>query len=197
MSLISGFQFFYHYSSEKLKLETQTGNANWKRKLETQTLKNIKKRKNAITKRWFEMVVDTYPADTSRFLKSQKDPFANPVGGATIQGLDAMFDELFGNMDRETILTSLDPIIRIRAIQDFSPSDATGFIFFLKEILRDYIKDQPLSEWLSLESKIDEIALMAFDIYLKCRETLFRIKANEEKNRTFSAFERAGLIKEN
>jgi len=35
------------------------------------------------------MVVDTYPADTSRFLKSQKDPFANPVGGATIQGLDA------------------------------------------------------------------------------------------------------------
>ncbi len=143
------------------------------------------------------MVVDTYPADTSRFLKSQKDPFANPVGGATIQGLDAMFDELFGNMDRETILTSLDPIIRIRAIQDFSPSDATGFIFFLKEILRDYIKDQPLSEWLSLESKIDEIALMAFDIYLKCRETLFRIKANEEKNRTFSAFERAGLIKEN
>jgi len=180
-------------------LKLETGNANWKRKLETQTLKNIKKRKNAITKRWFEMVVDTYPADTSRFLKSQKDPFANPVGGATIQGLDAMFDELFGNMDRETILTSLDPIIRIRAIQDFSPSDATGFIFFLKEILRDYIKDenQPLSEWLSLESKIDALALMAFDIYMKCRETLFRIQANEEKNRTFSAFERAGLIKEN
>jgi hypothetical protein len=31
---------------------------------------------------------------------------------------------------------------------------------------------------------------------MKCREKIYQIKANEEKNRTFSAFERAGLIKE-
>ena len=43
------------------------------------------------------MVVDTYPADTSRFLKRQKDPFANPVGNTTLESLEAVVGELRNN----------------------------------------------------------------------------------------------------
>lgn len=162
----------------------------------------LNKRKKAIIKKWFDMVIDTYPADTSRFLKSQKDPFANPVGNTTINGLEVVFDELLGTMSHEKIISSLDPIIRVRAVQDFSPSKAAGFTFFLKSIIRENISkekshDHNYDELLSLESDIDELGLISFDIYMKCREKIFDIRANEHRNRFFSAFERAGLIKEN
>ncbi len=158
----------------------------------------LKKKRNTIIKRWFAMVVDTYPADTSRFLKSQPDPFANPVGNTTFEGLEIMFNELLGDMNMEKIINAMDPIIRIRAVQNFTPSAAAGFVFFLKKIIREDIKDESdnSKEILDFESKIDELGFAAFDIYMKCREKIFEIRANEHRNRFFDAFERAGLIKE-
>ncbi|MDM8526551.1 RsbRD N-terminal domain-containing protein [Desulfococcaceae bacterium HSG8] len=162
-------------------------------------LKNaLVKKKKAIIKKWFDTVVDTYPPDTSRFIKSQKDPFANPVGNTTFHGLKALFDELVNGMDYETINSFLDPIIRIRAVQDFSPSKAIGFIFLLKKIIRESLKEASSGdeEYHMFDERIDKLGLIAFDIYVGCREKIYEIKSNEFKNRTFSAFERAGLIKE-
>ncbi|MEE8542029.1 MAG: hypothetical protein V3S66_10250, partial [Desulfobacterales bacterium] len=48
----------------------------------------------------------------------------------------------------------------------------------------------------SLETNIDRVGLMAFDIYMRCREKIYEIKANETKNSTFNAFKRAGLLAE-
>jgi len=59
------------------------------------------KKQTAIVKKWFDLVVDTYPADTSRFLKRQKDPFANPVGSTTLEGLNAIFTDLVGELEPE------------------------------------------------------------------------------------------------
>lgn len=160
------------------------------------------KKKKVIIDKWFDAVVDTYPAETCRFIKSQKNPFSNPVGDTTQKGLTVLMDELLGEMDPDTINSFLDPIIRIRAIQDFTPSRAVSFVFSLKEIIRDRLKDKDfnsynmLIELIQFDRKIDLIAMIGFDIYVKCREKIYHIKANEEKNRTFRAFERAGLIKE-
>jgi len=165
-------------------------------------LENLLEQKKAtIVKKWFDLVVQTYPADTSKFLKTQKDPFANPVGQTVLRGLEALFDILVKGLDRETIASFLDPIIRIRAIQNFSASQAVSFIFFLKQIIRDNlakeIKNNSMeSELLSFESTIDELGLVAFDIYMECREKIYQLQANEVKNRTFSAFQRAGLVSE-
>jgi hypothetical protein len=161
----------------------------------------LAQRKNAILKMWFASAIETYPSDTAKFLKSQKDPFANPVGRTIYYGLEGLFDELLKEMDRKIIQSLLDPIIRIRAIQNFSPSQAVSFIFFLKNALRANIqKEHPeaklFNELLLFESKIDELGLMAFDIYMKCREKIYELKANEMKNRTFKAFKRAGLVSE-
>ena len=38
--------------------------------------------------------------------------------------------------------------------------------------------------------------MLAFDIYMGCRERLYDIKANEEKSKVYKAFKRAGLITE-
>jgi hypothetical protein len=161
----------------------------------------LKQNKDAIIKKWLALSIDAYPADTSKFIKSQKDPFANPVGN-TFSNLGPLFDELLNGMDFKTITSHLYPILRIRAVQPIlSSSQSTGFIFSLKKVIRESFKKEfsdndILKELLIFELKIDELALIAFDIYMKCREQVYEIKANEERNRTFRAFERAGLLTE-
>jgi hypothetical protein len=161
----------------------------------------LAERKTAIVKKWFSLAIETYQPDTAKFLQSQKDPIANPVGRTIYQGLEELFDELLKGLDHETATDSLDPIIRIRAVQAYSPSQATGFIFFLKKVIRENFRKEIfeealLEELLAFESKIDELGLIGFNIYMKCREKICDLKANEIKNSTFKAFERAGLVKE-
>ena len=154
--------------------------------------------KQEILKRWFEVTVESYPADTARFLRSQKDPFANPVGQTTHQSLETLLDSLITGADRESVIKALDPILRIRAVQSFSPSKATGFIFLLKPIIHRYLTDRgdksPAID--QMDRKIDEMAMAAFDIYMACREKIYELKATESRNQFFGSLKRAGLIVE-
>ncbi len=163
-------------------------------------LKNLLSEKRAaILGRWFEMILDSYPADTSSFLKQQKNQFANPVGAAISQGINGIFEELLSGKDSDTISTFLDNIIRVRAVQDFTPSQAVAFIFHLKKVIREElgkeISENQLSDELSsLEARIDKMAMLSFDIYVKCREKIYDIKANELRSMTFRLLQRANLI---
>jgi len=159
----------------------------------------IQKKKSEIIRNWFEATIQTYAPDTAQFFKGQKDQFGNPVGSITSKGIAFLLDQLLDPWDPEAIKAYLDPIIRIRAIQDFSPSQATGFILFLKKVLRDNLanelqNDANALQLLEFESKIDQLCLLAFDLYMDCKEKIYELSANETRNRTFRAFERAGLI---
>ncbi len=163
--------------------------------------KILSKNKAAIAKKWFQLAAQTYATDTAKFLQSKTDPFANPVGSTLMNGLDGILEYLIQATDPNILHSHLDSIIRIRAVQGFTPSQATAFILSLKKVLRDYLvkelQDSRLAaEFIALESRIDQICLMAFDIYMQCREKVYQISANETRNRTFKAFERAGLVKE-
>ena len=162
-------------------------------------LKIIEQKKAAIVKNWFDLTAQTYAPDTAKFIKSKTDPFANPVGGSILNGLDGLLDQLIHDMDPQIINLYLDPIIRIRAVQNFTPSQATAFILSLKKALRKNLTKElrdisNIKGLLELESKIDQLSLMAFDIYMQCREKIYQLSANETKNRTLRAFERAGLV---
>ena len=163
--------------------------------------KILTQKKSVIVKKWFDLAAQTYAPDTAKFLKSNKDHFANPVGGTILNGLNGLLEQLIHSMDFATVTSHLDPIIRIRAAQGFTPSQATAFILSLKKVLRENLTKElrdsnVAAELIVIESKIDQLCLMAFDIYMQCRETIFKISANETRNRTFRAFERAGLISE-
>jgi hypothetical protein len=163
--------------------------------------KLLSKKKTAITKQWFDLVVKTYPSDTRQFLKSQRDPFANPVGQTTFKGLQALFDAILKGVEKATVTPLLDPIVRIRAVQDFSPAMAVAFILDLKKIVRDIvgesaIEELPMADWLAFEHNVDALALIGFDIYSKCRETLYNLKADNERTKVLRTFARAGLLAE-
>jgi hypothetical protein len=161
----------------------------------------LRQHRDAILEAWINSVIDTYPVEASRFFKAQSDQFANPVGNSVRNGLAGIFDQLFQGLDREAVIPILDPIIRIRAIQDFSPSQAVGFVFTLKQIIRKKIQKQLADsrlneEFTALERSVDDLALLAFDIFDGCRERLYDIKANQEKTKVYKAFRRAGLVTE-
>jgi len=133
-------------------------------------------RKEAVVNEWLARTLRTYPSHTARFLHQEADPFRNPVGAALKQGLPALFDELAGAMDATRIQSALDRVVRIRAVQDFTPSQAVGFLFLLKDVLRE----QGL--WAAeLERRIDLMALAAFDLYMECREQIAEIKVGEAR----------------
>ena len=93
----------------------------------------------------------------------------------------------------------MDPLVRIRAVQNFSPSQATSFILSLKKVVITHLQKelndiQIFNEFLQFESKIDTLILIAFDIYVECREKIYELKVTTERNKIYSAFARAGLI---
>lgn len=141
-------------------------------------------RREAIVQRWVHLTLATYPADAVRFLREEPDPFANPVGSTIAEALAALFGELLAGLQPERVRPLLDRVIRLRAVQDFSPSQAVGFIFLLKPVLREELakagREAPMAEELAeLEAEIDRLGLLAFDLFMGCREQIFALRVKE------------------
>lgn len=156
------------------------------------------KKRTDILKRWVDLIFDTYPADGRSFLKNRKNRIANPVGASIVDGVDKLFDWLVqgDESDVGNICMFLDNIVRIRAVQEFSASHSIGFVFFLKKAIRETLgseirKEGLYEDLLTFESRIDSLALLAFDNYSQCREQLHQIRAAEIRNRTSRLLERA------
>lgn len=169
--------------------------------------------RDEILKRWFESTIDSYPEDTARIFKRSKNKFDNPVGSATMQSLTDTFKCVLeltssesyrdyvnqkdtdqkGYLDQNMVENALDPVIRIRAVQNFSASQAVAFVFELKTIVRSVLGALPDD---TFDYRVDMVALAAFNRFMKCRENIFLLRATEAKRRIHSAFERAGLVTE-
>ena len=151
------------------------------------SLKNLLiKGKKAILKKWLDLILDTYPADGAKAYKRNTDRFTNPVGYTISKELNTLYEELLHGMDYDKLHASIDNIVRIRAIQDFSPSQAIAFVFLLKKAIRQEVESEILAnhlfkEYIEFESRIDELALLAFDIHIMCREKIYELKVNEIK----------------
>ena len=160
----------------------------------------LEKKKDAVVNAWFEEVIQTYAPDTAVFYQNQQDAFANPVGSTTKQSLTKLFKAVLDPKGEAALADLIDPLIRIRAVQDFTPSQATGFVFLLKPIIRKLFKKNKnklnLDELLEMESRIDRLALTGFNVFMACREQIYSMKTNVERNKIYKAFARAGLIKE-
>ncbi len=145
----------------------------------------LEKRKKDVLAKWFQNVADTYPPETSRFLRAEKNRFANPVGFAITQGLSGVFECLLADSERGHVEPHLDEIVRIRAIQSFSPSQSVACLLSLKGIVRAQVAGEadPVSEdeLREFDGRIDRLMLIAFDNYMDCRERLFEIKVRELK----------------
>ncbi|MGQ9746017.1 MAG: RsbRD N-terminal domain-containing protein [Dissulfurimicrobium sp.] len=145
-----------------------------------------------IKDRWFRLILETYPPESAKFMSSQKDRFANPMGSMFLNAIGPVVDELFDTGDPEKVKGPIEEIMKIRAVQDFEPSGAVSIFFLLKKAIREYLLGQKdangglrLEDILFLESRVDLFVLAAFDVYMKCRERIWEIKFNDLMKRPF------------
>jgi hypothetical protein len=163
--------------------------------------KHLKDNKQNIVNQWFSAVIDTYPKESAKFFKSNTDPFANPVGNTIKRNLDLLFDQVIKpQMDASAAKEALDPIIRIRAVQEFTPAHALSFILRIKQIIAKEIpsrrKDKETSFLPVIDAHVDELMLMAFDIYTACKHQIYSLRINEAKQRVRQLLIKKDLISE-
>ncbi|MHC5037752.1 MAG: RsbRD N-terminal domain-containing protein [Planctomycetota bacterium] len=152
-------------------------------------------KKAAILQRWLEETLASYAPETSAFLHRGKDRFANPVGHALRTGTAGVLDALVEDMDPDRICRHLDEIIRVRAVQDMTPAEAVAFVFSLKKAARDVVGDSTrrpelTAGLLEFDTRVDQVALFAFDIYSRCRDQLGELRINEMKRSVAALLER-------
>ena len=163
--------------------------------------KRLRESRRAIVGRWVDDVLATYGDDAAAAFRRQKDPFANPIGhrlreatGAIFEALlDAVSEEIAGGpsktgaaMDLQKIRPHVQEVIKVRAVQEFSASEAVDFVFQLKDAIRAELgaslDDPGLGRELAeLERCIDRIALVAFDVFVECRAQVYELRINEVK----------------
>jgi len=156
-------------------------------------------KRSVVIKKWRNVIIASYPTDSQRFLKKEKDRFSNPVGQTVSEDVEILYDALTTGDDTDKIPVSLDNIIRIRAVQEFKPSQAVGFVLQLKKLIRDELEksSQDLASLqdkiAALEERIENAALLAFDIYCQCIRKLYEVRVNETKRQVARLLKRANL----
>jgi hypothetical protein len=85
-------------------------------------------------------------------------------------------------------------------VQDFPPSQALGFVFALKHLIRERLAkelkaDSALAgELFAIDNQIDALALIAFDVYESCRERIHHLKAEEIKRLYYQAIKHSNVF---
>jgi len=153
----------------------------------------VAKKKSVIVKNWIQLIFETYSSETSKFLNVENNQFSNPVGFITSEAVNNLFDVLINDVNPGNVKPVLLDLIKIRAVQDFTPSQAAGFVLLIKKVVRDELKDdlnqiKIYDELLEFESNVDKAALIAFDLYQECREKVYQIHVKEIKTNSLSVF---------
>ena len=152
------------------------------------TLKELlSEKKSAILEGWLDRALEVYPEGSRDVFRKNQDSFSNPIGSTIREGIEKLFQEILEPTDVARSRSILDPIIRIRAVENLSPSQAMAFIPLLKKIIKESLGNQIREsifpqEWMTLNCKIDQLTLQAFDIYMECREKIHQLKIKELKS---------------
>jgi hypothetical protein len=148
----------------------------------------LETRKDVLLAVWLARTLETYPASSRDFLTREKDSFRNPVGHTLKEGLAGLLEGLLGSREETDLVPALEPIVRLRAVQDFSPGQALSFLFLLKDVAGEEaarLGESAVAETERLEKRIDRLALAAFDLYMKCREEISKIQLNAARRSLF------------
>lgn len=152
----------------------------------------LRENKGEIQDRWVDRVLESYSEDASAIFKREKDRFANPVGYSARHTLTTLYSRLFDHEapQLDEVRPVLEDFIKIRAVQTFTPAAAVAFIYDLKaEVRRAVAKERSFEagpgDWQKFHDTLDAVALQAFDLYMACRERLYKARMHEFKSMNY------------
>jgi len=157
-------------------------------------------RSEELAQKWADLVLGTYPAETQAVWRKNRDQFTNPVGHSILAATSELIPLLLTWNDAEAVARSLDTLVKIRAVQDLSPGQALSFVFLLKKLLRQEFTAElstkgELEELLRFETRVDNLAIIAFDLYVAARDQIARMRVEEVKRAHTNIVRRANLMK--
>jgi len=148
--------------------------------------KILNEKKQQILLKWQSAAFSSY--QNHDFLNGNKKTgrFLNPISYVTEKSTREILGCLINDENDMKLFTPLEEICRLRAIQESKPAEALKFIFDLKQIIREELTDENQSNYWAVElwdvdRRIDEIGLLAFDVYSDCRAKICELRINEMK----------------
>ncbi len=147
----------------------------------------ISARRDMAVQQWTDAVFATYPFETSGFIRTKSDQFANPVGHATRVAGAAIYDAITGqDVDMDKVHAAVADLIRVRAVQDIKPELALGVLYLYKKVLRGLLLPDMLAagrfqEFLDMLDRLDSLCLLAFNMYLADREKIYAERVAQQR----------------
>ena len=146
------------------------------------SIASFQNKKEKWVRQWVETVLSTYPSESAQFYCDTADPFSNPVGATVRSSLSNLYDALVApQFNINDARHALQPIVKLRAVQDFSPSRALGFVYELKEIVVSG-SDISSEAYMDLSTRIDKAMLVAFDLYMENKKTIYTLRAKQARD---------------
>lgn len=152
-------------------------------------------REDAIAERWTELVFGTYPRETTRLLGGEHDPFANPVGQMCRDAAKPLIRALSEDRINQECLDSLGTLMRLRSVQDLTASQAVSIIPLLRTaVLEEGGKSLDYGALFDLVGRVERLTMIAFDVFVGCREKIFEVRALEAGRLQASLLRRAEQV---
>ncbi len=133
---------------------------------------------------WLAGTLRTYPDQTGRFLREERDPFRNPVGSTFRAAFETLAEELLGGFDRTRVAAAVDSVVRVRAVQDFTAAEAVAFVALARDAVRAAAAGDRAACDL-VEARLGELAHLAEASLGACREQIREIGARAARRRDF------------
>lgn len=160
--------------------------------------KILEGKEDTIAERWATLVFETYPRETTQFLKGEGDPFANPVGKLLRDASRPLVRALSEEWAGAESLEDLAELMRLRSIQDMTAAHAVGIVPLLRraviDVVGDRIDDAGVAAVEELGKRIERLMLISFDAFVISRERLYEIRMAERERHTGSLLRRAEKV---
>ena len=154
----------------------------------------LEQNKETIIAKWIEEIIDTYEPEMIKFLHKENNQFANPVRNTIITSANNIYAAIIDRKQIDKSFPGLEDLIKLRAVQDFSPSHAVLFMFQLKNIINNTVEisDQfeiSIKQLIEFNNYLDTLIQIAFDVYTDCRSKIYELRIKEIKAQSKRAFD--------
>ena len=151
----------------------------------------LEKARSSLATRWVEAANAVYPFAATGFLRTRQDAFANPVGRRSQDLSEILFTAVIGKPhDGKALRSALEEFVRVRAMQDVPVEASMQVMFAYKSIIRDYLREHTITpdpamrkELEAMDERCDTLALLAFGIFSRARETFFNARLEDMRRR--------------
>ncbi len=159
---------------------------------------SLRRKREHIVRGWTEEALSLFPEDARGFLSDNRDPFANPAGTTIAEQLAVLFEALLEGFCDDEVRPPFERVVQITCVQEVPASQAVGFVFSLKELLREKLThelagprgDETRAHLLELERRVDRLALVAFDCYTAHRGRIADLRVQEVRKQVATLLRR-------